>query len=199
MLDANILMVGIEKRLTDANCSFENMKTLYIEPLFKSFKHIVIHKMVYEELDEKCKQLVDSYLNVTIVEEGDLYGKDPQYTTIFNNIANHNRVNYNRLNSKNKGEIYSLAYASFYKINCFSSKEIMVDLIADELEELQDIEIITFDVIVLLALIYHVENGCTQHNKALKSLYKRFCEDVIKRNKLPTTLSEYLIACKEYI
>lgn len=38
MLDANILMVGIEKRLTDANCSFENMKTLYILDSQKFFK-----------------------------------------------------------------------------------------------------------------------------------------------------------------
>ena len=37
MLDANILMVGIEDRAKDPNCSFENMKNLYIIPLFACF------------------------------------------------------------------------------------------------------------------------------------------------------------------
>ena len=89
MFDANIFMVGIENRLSDSNCSFENMYEVYLKPLFECFQQILIHEMVYNELDEDTKRLVDSYKgkNVTIVDEGDLYGKDPQYTTIFNAIA----------------------------------------------------------------------------------------------------------------
>lgn len=36
LFDANIFMVGISDRVSDKNCSFENMKKLYIEPLFES-------------------------------------------------------------------------------------------------------------------------------------------------------------------
>lgn len=104
MFDANIFMVGIENRLSDSNCSFENMYKIYLQPLFESFQQIYIHEMVYNELDEDTKRLVDSYKekSITIVEEGDLYGKDPQYTTIFNEIANHERVMYTRGNSKDR-------------------------------------------------------------------------------------------------
>lgn len=37
LFDANIFMVGIEKRSIDDNCSFDNMKKLYILPLFEKF------------------------------------------------------------------------------------------------------------------------------------------------------------------
>lgn len=33
LFDANIFMVGISDRVSDKNCSFENMKKLYIEVL----------------------------------------------------------------------------------------------------------------------------------------------------------------------
>ena len=75
----------------------------------------------------------------------------------------------------------------------------MVDLIAEELEELTDVEIVTFDVVLLLAYIYYASKGDSSNNKALKSIYKRYCEDVIKRHKLPATLKEYVIASINYI
>ena len=75
MFDANIFMVGIENRISNPNCSFENMKELYMIPLFESFQDII--------------------------------------------------------------------------------KELMVDDIAKDLEDLQEVQIITFDVIVLLAFIFY--------------------------------------------
>ena len=80
-------MVGISERTSDKNCSFENMKQLYIKPLFESFTDIYIHEEVYKELDEESRKFVDSYIgkNVTIVKEDGLYGTDPKYTMIFNN------------------------------------------------------------------------------------------------------------------
>lgn len=95
------------------------MHKVYLKPLFEWFQQILIHKMVYDELDEEARCLVDSYIgkSVTIVDEGELYGKDPQYTMIFNAIANHERVMYTRGNSKDRGEVYSLAYAAYNKIN----------------------------------------------------------------------------------
>ena len=201
MFDANIFMVGIENRSSDPNCSFNNMKELYMIPLMESFKNILIHEMVYNELDLETKNFLDSYLNknVTIVSEERLYGIDPLYTTIFNEICSHERVQYIRGNAKDRGEVYSLAYAAYHNINYFSSKEIMVDDIARDLDVLKDIEIITFDIIVLLSYIYYACKSDTSKNKALKSIYKRYCEDVIKRHKLPSTLTKYVFACKDYI
>lgn len=200
MFDANILMIGVEKRVNDPDFSFENIKQLYLIPLFESFRDIKIHEMVYKEIDEECRQFVDTYrYKITIVTEEGLYGKDPQYTTIFNNISNDKRVQYDRRNSKDKGEVYSLAYAAFHGINYFSSKDIMVKDIANDLDDLKEVQIITFDVIVLLAYLYHNTKDNSSHNKALKSIYKRYCEDVIKRHKLPPTLREYIEACIKYI
>lgn len=107
LFDANIFMVGISDRVSDKNCLFENMKKLYIVPLFESFTDIYIHEEVYKELDDESRDFVDTYTgkNVTIVNEGNLYGRDPQYTTIFNNIAGHELVNYVRGRSKDCGEV----------------------------------------------------------------------------------------------
>lgn len=202
MIDANIFMVGIENRNHDPNCSFENIKQLFLIPMMESFSAIFIHEMVYKELDSESRTLVDSYIkkNVTIVSEGSLFEKDPKYTTIFHDIADHELVRYERGKSKDRGEVYSLAYAAYYGINYFSSKEIMVDNIAGEIEDLKDIDIITFDIILLNAFVYHNhEKGDSSKNKALKSVYKSFGEDVIKRHGLPGTLAEYVKASLVYL
>ena len=52
LFDANIFMVGISERISDERYSFENMKQLYIIPLFESFTNIYIHEEVYKELDD---------------------------------------------------------------------------------------------------------------------------------------------------
>ena len=61
LFDANIFMVGISERVSDKNCSFENMKQLYIKPLFESFTNIYIHEEVYKELDDDARTFVDTY------------------------------------------------------------------------------------------------------------------------------------------
>ena len=201
LFDANIFMVGISDRISDKNCSFENMKKMFIEPLLESFTDIYIHEEVYRELDEESRSFVDTYLgrNVTIVSEGDLYGRDPKYTTIFNNVANHELVTYVRGQSKDCGEVYSLAYAAYHNMNYFSSKEIMVDNVAHELEDLKDIDIITFDIILLSAYVYYAEKNDNSYSKGLKSMYKKYCADVIKRHRLPATLGEYIKASQDYL
>lgn len=78
---------------------------------------------------------------------------------------------YKRGNSKDRGEVYSLAYAAHNKINYSSSKEVMVDLIAEDLEELNDVEIVTFDVILLLAYILRMNIGDSIRGK---NILRRF-------------------------
>lgn len=201
LFDANIFMVGISDRTSEKNCSFENMIQLYIKPLFESFTDIYIHEEVYKELDEEAKSYIDNYKgkNVTIVTEGTLYGTDPKYTTIFNNIAKHELVNYVRGCSKDRGEVYSLAYAAYHNMNYFCSKEIMVDNVARELEDLKDIDIITFDIIILQAYVYYAQKNDNSNSKGLKAIYKKYCADVIKRHSLPATLGEYIKANQEYL
>ena len=201
LFDANIFMVGISDRAKDKNCSFENMKKLFIEPLFESFSDIYIHEEVYKELDNESRVFIDRYVgkNVKIVGEEDLYGSDPLYTTIFNNVSKHELVNYERGRSKDRGEVYSLAYAAFHNMNYFCSKEIMVDIVAGELEDLKDVDIITFDIILLQAYVYYAQKKDSSNSRALKSIYKKYCADVIKRHQLPGTLAEYIEANKDYL
>ncbi len=201
LFDANIFMVGISERLSDKNCSFENLIQLYIRPLFESFTDIYIHEEVYKELDNDARAFTDTYKgkNVTIVNEGGLYGKDPQYTTIFNNICNHELIKYRRGSSKDRGEVYSLAYAAYHNMNYFCSKEIMVDIVAGELRELKDVEIITFDIILLQAYVFYARQNDNSNSKGLKSIYKKYCADVIKRHRLPPTLGDYIKASQDYL
>lgn len=201
LFDANIFMVGISDRVSDKNCSFDNIKKLYIEPLFESFTDIYIHNEVYKELDNDSRAFVDVYMdrNVTLVNEEGLYGKDPRYTTIFNNIARHELVNYVRGRSKDRGEVYSLAYAAYHNMNYFCSKEIMVDNVARELKDLKNVDIITFDIILLSAYVYYARRNDNSNSKGLKSMYKKYCADVIKRHGLPSTLGEYIRASQDYL
>lgn len=163
--------------------------------------NICIHEEVYKGLDDDAKAFVDTYIgkNVTIVYEDALYGVDPQYTMIFNNIAKHELVRYERGRSKDRGEVYSLAYAAYHDMNYFCSKEIMVDNIARELEDLKDVDIITFDIILLQAYVYYAQRNDNSNSKGLKSVYKRYCADVIKRHGLPPTLGEYIKASQDYL
>lgn len=201
LFDANILMVGIDERLSNKNCSFESMKEAYIVPLFESFTDMYIHNKVYRELDKDSKGLVDKYVgrSVTIVDENGLYGKDPKYTTIFNNIANHELVRYTRGQSKDSGEVYSLAYAAYHDMNYFCSREIMVDNVAWELQDLKNIDIITFDIILLTAYVFYAKKEDNTHSKGLKAMYKKYCVDVIKRHGLPATFGEYIRKSANYL
>lgn len=201
LFDANIFMIGISDRISDKNCSFENLMLLYIKPLFESFTNIYIHNEVYKELDDEARAFVDTYIgkNVRIVDEDGLYGTDPKYTTIFNNIAGHELIKYERRHSKDRGEVYSLAYAAYHNMNYFCSKEIMVDIVAHELEDLKDVDIITFDIILLSAYVYYAKQNDNSYSKGLKSMYKKYCADVIKRHRLPPTLGNYIKACQNYL
>lgn len=201
IFDANIFMVGIENRITDKNCSFESMRETFIEPLFDSFSDMYIHIEVYNELDQESRAFVDKYVgkNVTIVNENGMYGTDPKYTTIFNKIATHELVNYTRGQSKDRGEVYSMAYAAYHNMNFFCSKEIMVDIVAHDLKDLLDVEIITFDIVLLAAYVFYAQKGDNTHSKGLKAMYKKYCADVIKRHKLPATLGEYIRAIQDYL
>ena len=201
MIDANILMVGIEDRVTNPDYSFERMRDMYMIPLLTSFKRILIHEEVYNELDVDSKKLIDAYKgkSVTIVKEGDLYGKDPCYTHIFNSISNNDIVKYQRPKSKNRGEVYSLAYASYFNVNYICSKDFMVEKACSSISELSSIAVVTFDIIILLSALYHLSKDEKEFCKGLRSIYKRHCEDVIKRHHLPKTLKEFLTECECYI
>ena len=169
--------------------------------MFESFTDIYIHEEVYNELDADARAFVNTYKgrNVTIVSEGGLYGTDPKYTTIFNNIATHELVKYERGRSKDRGEVFSLAYAAYHNMNYFCSKEIMVDNVARELEDLKDVDIITFDIILLQAYVYYARQNDNSKSKGLKAIYKKYCSDVIKRHGLPATLGGYIKASMDYL
>lgn len=98
-----------------------------------------------------------------------------------------------------RGEVFSLAYAAYHNMNYFCSKEIMVDNVARELEELKDVDIITFDIILLQAYVYYAQRNDNSNSKGLKSIYKKYCADVIKRHGLPATLGEYIKASQDYL
>lgn len=50
-------------------------------PVFESFQQMIIHRKVYDELDDEARLFIDTYRgkNTIIVSEGRLYGTDPQY------------------------------------------------------------------------------------------------------------------------
>ena len=125
ILDACVLMAGINKQSVDNNYSYENMRDSHLQPLFVCLQDIKIHEFVMRELDPKRQDFVKQYIgkNVEVVTESDLYGKDPLYTTLFNSIAGHELFNYKRGESTNRGEVFTLAYAAFHNIPYFSTRD----------------------------------------------------------------------------
>ena len=75
----------------------------------------------------------------------------------------------------------------------------MVDNVAHELEDLKDVDIITFDIILLSAYVYYAKQNDNSNSKGLKSMYKKYCGDVIKRHRLPSTLGEYIKSSQNYL
>ena len=67
-----------------------------------------------------------------------------------------------------------------------------MDLIARELPDLVDVDIITFDIILLTAFVYYARKHDKSHSKGQKAVYKKYCADVIKRHHLPKTFGEYI-------
>ena len=198
LFDANIFMVGIENRSGDKYCSFEHIKSVLLIPLLESFEDILIDKAVYDELDRNSRDLVDGYsnTNVKIDDISALYGADPIYTDIYNNIDTHALFRNKEKSKDHLGEIRSLAYAAHKGISYFCSKDASVDLIAQELALLKGVTIITMDSIFLCARLYHEQKGSIEEHKPhLKSMYKKYCSDVIRRKQLPQTLNKYVEMC----
>ena len=194
MLDACVLMVGINKQNSDYNYCFENMMRTHLKPLFDYFENIKIHEIVFSELDGARRDFIHEYLdkNVEIVGEANLYGRDPVYTNIFNSIASHDLFNYKRGESRNKGDVYSLAYAAHHGIPFFSTRDGSIMRILEEISELKEVELIGFEYILTIAYLYGERSKDIY--TTLKALYKYACLPAIKYGKIPPTFSEFLKA-----
>lgn len=53
--------------------------------------------------------------------------------------------------------------------------------------------------IILQAFVYYAQQNDNSNSKGLKSIYKKYCADVIKRHGLPSTLSKYIKASQDYL
>jgi hypothetical protein len=189
LLDASVLLVGVEKN--DDKFSFEAMKTLYIEELFNHFQDILIHETVFEELDDERKKFVSTYVgkNVKIVSENNLYGQDPLYTTIFNQIANFDLFKYDRSKKKDKGDVYSLAYASYHNIPFISTRDGSIIKAVEELASLNNVEVCGFEHLLLLG---YLNNEDKELMKRYRSLYKSHCTPAINSGLIPKTFNEFV-------
>jgi hypothetical protein len=204
MLDANILLCGAER--SEPEYSFSCMKKCYLEHVFSYFSDILLHEAVYYEAtvnSEERKEFLNNYLgkNLTIVCEGDLYTHDPIYNSIFNAIAKYDLFDYKRRSipflenpSKNRGEVFSLAYAAYHKTPYFSTRDGSVNSAVRELSVLKGIKLVGFEHCLLIG--YLNNSGNPTIAKRLKSLYKTYCAPEINRGALPdkfmTFLAEYI-------
>lgn len=191
IIDTCIFMVGIDKRHTDSNYSLERMREIWIDDILSYFEKILLHEVVYEELDSDTKKVIDEYIgkNVEIVSDKDLFNLDPEFMRIYDEIRNHELMYAPFSKTKNQGEIHSLAYACYYGIPYFSSRDSDACDVCNEIEELNNITIIGFESLVGIA--YKV-GGNQEKRKVLKSLYKEFCAPKIRQGVIPKTLAEYL-------
>jgi len=66
MIDASVLMVGVDCQIGDERYSFENMKCTYMDSLFEHFEDIKIHVTVFNELDDQRKQYIHEYVGKNV-------------------------------------------------------------------------------------------------------------------------------------
>lgn len=191
IIDTCIFMVGIEKRQTNPEYSLDNMKKNWMNDVLSYFENIKLHEVVYKELDSDTKKIIDEHIgkNIEIVSDKDLFDKDPEYMRIFNEIHVHDLM-YSRISvTKNQGEVHSLAYAYYYGVPYFSSKDSDACDVCNEIEDLKDIIVVGFETILGIAY----KAGCNKEKrKALKALYKEFCSPKIRQGVIPKTLAEFL-------
>ena len=191
IIDTCIFMVGIEKRHKDSNYSLKRMREIWIDDILSYFEKILLHEVVYKELDSDTKKVIDEYVgkNVEIVSDKDLFNLEPEFMRIYDKICNHELMYAPFSKTKNQGEIHSLAYACYYGIPYFSSRDSDACDVCNEIEDLKDVTIIGFESLVGIA--YKV-GGNQEKRKVLKSLYKEFCAPKIRQGVIPKTLAEYL-------
>lgn len=191
IIDTCIFMVGIDDRYTNPDYSLENMKKNWMNDILAYFSNILLHEVVYGELDSDTKKIIDEHIgkNVTIVDDEDFMDSDPEYMRIFNEIHDHPLMYAPFSKTKNQGEVHSLAYACYHKIPFFSSKDSDACDVCNEIEDLQDITIVGFETILGIA---YKNNPNKDKKKALKALYKEFCAPRIRQGVIPKTLGEFM-------
>lgn len=191
IIDTCIFMVGIEKRQTDPTYSLVDMKKNWMDDALSYFENIKLHEVVYKELDSDTKKVIDEHIgkNIEIVSDKDLFDKDPEFMRIFNEIHDHPLMYAPFSKTKNQGEVRSLAYACYYGIPYFSSKDSDACDVCNEIEDLKDIVVVGFETILGIA---YKAGGNKEKRKALKALYKEFCSPKIRQGVIPKTLAEFL-------
>ncbi len=191
IIDTCIFMVGIEKRQTNPDYSLDNMKKNWMNDALSYFENIKLHEVVYKELDDDTKKVIDEHVgkNVEIVSDKNLFDKDPEYMRIFNEIHDHPLMYAPFSKTKNQGEVHSLAYACYYGISYFSSKDSDACDVCNEIEDLKGIIVVGFETILGIA---YKAGGNKEKRKALKALYKDFCSPQIRQGVIPKTLAEFL-------
>lgn len=179
IIDTCIFMVGIEKRQTNPEYSLENMKKNWMNDVLSYFENIKLHEVVYKELDSDTKKIIDEHSgkNIEIVSDKDLFDNDPEFMRIFNEIHDHPLMYAPFSKTKNQGEVHSLAYACYYGIPYFSSKDSDACDVCNEIEDLKDIIVVGFETVLGIA---YKSGGNKEKRKSAKSLIQRV---LLSKNK----------------
>ena len=201
LLDACVLLCGLENRPNPAY-SFSNMRIYFMDKSFNYFSNLLVHDAIIHELNKPGRTDVHSYImnnqgqRLRVVGEDGLFGVDPHYTSIFTEIAQHYKFQYDRHSDdlfrcpcKDRGEIASLAYAAHHEIPYFITKDEGVFIVQEDLTILKNIKIYGLEIFLAIGCM---NNKDADIRRALKSLYKSACYSSIRRGRIPQTLGEYL-------
>lgn len=191
IIDTCIFMAGIDERHTKTEYSLENMRKNWMDDTLSYFKNILLHEVVYNELDSDTRKVIDEHIgkNIKIVSDRDLFDSDPEFMRIFNEIHDHKLMYAPFSKTKNQGEVHSLAYACYYNIPFFSSKDLDACDVCNEIEDLNKIKLVGFETIIGIA---YKSGANKEKRKALKALYKEFCGPKIRQGVIPKTLAEFM-------
>lgn len=177
-LDANLFIVPDRSRMGARAVAFDRYKEYWLEPLFDAFSNLSVHESVYKELvNAQVKELADGKIaaepcRLRVYKDCELTEKEKNLMELqIQKIAPYSDYIPEKDNSKDRGEIRSLAYMAVKNYLYFAANDnLPMQLItkAGELETGLD----DMGLLQPYEIIYYLYKTGKYDDKGLKMLYK---------------------------
>lgn len=178
-LDANFFIPPDRSRYPQVReYPFERFLQNWLIPLWNEFPGLAVHRAVYDELvDEKVRKYAEEQYNASpqrlkIYEDTILNSKEMALLSYYvNKIAVHSKYDPDRDNTKDRGEVRSLAFMAVRNYLFFASDDGLPIRLIKEADKLNT-GLENMGIVQMYELIYYLYCSGKYDKKELRILYK---------------------------
>lgn len=177
-LDANLLIVPDRSRVGAKRVAFDKYQEYWLIPLFNEFPNLSVHETVYDELiDGQGKRFVDEMIaenpsRLRVYSDCKLTAIEKTLLEFqIQKIAPYSGYIPERDNSKDRGEIRSLAYMAVKNYLYFAANDNLAMQLINKAEELET-GLEQVGLIQPYEILYYLHKTGKYEDKGLKMLYK---------------------------